>query len=151
MELYRSEYAYALTVDPIGLVLGRTAARFEWRYEPNFSHIIELAFDRDIDSLKTSITSDAIPTYSSAFGMRLYLRDNDAIEGLFAGIGAGGTLMNERKLGLRVTAEIGYKWVLGGSGFFLEPQLIIDAYVLRVAAAKPFFSYVALPFGIAWK
>lgn len=150
IEFYATEYGQGLSIDPIGIVLGRMSAKFEWRFDPNFSYFVDALFDRDTDSLKTTITRNAIPTYSIGAGVRLYLRDNGAIEGLFGGVGLGLTRTPGPDYGIRISIDIGYKWVLGDSPFFLEPQFIVDAYPLRPKVGRPFFSYIALPFGIVW-
>ncbi|HET6512441.1 MAG TPA: hypothetical protein VFH43_09640, partial [Candidatus Kapabacteria bacterium] len=151
VEYYRSKYGWALQADPLGYVLGRYGGRLEKRTDPNFSFLLDYSFDRDIDSLKSSITDDKIPTHSAGVGARIYLKDNNAVEGLFAGLTLAGTIQSGTRLGLRLSAEIGYKWMLGDGPFFIEPQFIVDSYVFRDPAAKPMFAYVSLPLGFAWK
>jgi hypothetical protein len=151
VDYYRSPFGWGLQVDPLGYVLGRIGGRLEMRSDPNFSYYLDYAFDRDTDSLKTTITSNAIPTHSAGVGVRIYLRDNQAIEGLFGGVAIAGTIQSGSKLGARLSAEIGYKWMLSEYGFFIEPQLIIDAYPFRLSHGKPFFTYIALPIGFAWR
>jgi len=148
---FRSPYKWAVQVDPLGYLLGRYGARLEMRSDPNFSYYIDAYHDRDIDTFKTSITDDRIPVNSLGVGWRIYLKDNNAPEGLFGGLAVGPTIQSGSRLGLRLSAEIGYKWVLGDGPFFIEPQLLIDAYPFRDRLAKAAFTYVAVPIGIAWK
>lgn len=151
VDYYRSQYAWALQVDPLGYVLGRYGARLEMRTEPNYSLYLDYAHDRDIDTNKSSITDDALPMNSIGLGARIYLRDNSAVEGLFAGASLAGTIQSGSRLGLRLSVEIGYKLRFGDGPFFIEPQLLIDSYPLRDPAAKPMFSYISIPLGFAWK
>ena len=151
VEYYRSPYPWALQVDPLGYLLGRYGGRLEKRYDPNYSFLLDYAFDRDLDSLKSSVTDNAIPTHSLGVGWRIYLKDNNAPEGLFTGLTLAGTIQSGTRPGLRLSAEIGYKWMIGDGPFFIEPQFIVDSYVFRDPAAKPMFMYISIPLGFAWK
>jgi hypothetical protein len=151
VDYYRSPYGWAVQADPLGYILGRYGGRLEMRTEPNYSLYLDFAHDRDIDTNKSSITDDAIPMNSLGVGGRIYLRDNGALEGLFAGGSLAGTLQSGSRLGLRLSVEIGYKLVFGDGPFFIEPQLLIDSYPFRHPAAKPMFSYISIPLGFAWK
>jgi hypothetical protein len=151
VDYYVSPYAWALQVDPLGYFLGRYGGRLEMRTEPNYSLYADFAYDRDIDTNKSSITDDALPMNSLGAGGRIYLRDNGAVEGLFAGAALAGTIQSGSRLGLRLSVEIGYKLVFGDGPFFIEPQLLIDAYPFRHPAAKAMFSYISIPLGFAWK
>jgi hypothetical protein len=151
VDYYRSQYGWAVQADPLGFILGRYGARLEMRTEPNYSLYLDFAHDRDIDTLKTSITDDRIPTNSLGVGGRIYLKDNSAVEGLFAGGSLAGTIQSGSRLGLRLSVEIGYKWMLGDGPFFIEPQLLIDSYPFRDPGAKAMFSYISIPLGFAWK
>jgi hypothetical protein len=148
---FRSPYKWAVQIDPVGYLLGRYGARLEMRSDPNFSYYLDGYHDRDIDTFKTSITNNRIPVNSIGIGWRIYLKDNNAPEGLFGGVAVGPTIQSGSRLGLRLSAEIGYKWMLGDGPFFIEPQLLIDAYPLRDRLAKAAFTYVAVPLGFAWK
>jgi hypothetical protein len=148
---YRSPFKWAAQIDPLGFFLGRYGARLEKRLAPDYSLYLDFAHDRDIDTNKTSITDDNIPMNSLGLGGRIYLRDNAALEGLFAGTSLAGTIQSGSRLGLRLSVEIGYKWMLGEGPFFIEPQLLIDAYPFRHPGAKAMFTYVSIPLGFAWK
>ena len=151
VEYYRSPFGWAVQADPLGYLLGRYGGRVERRLDPTYSVYLDYAFDRDLDTLKTTITNDRIPAHSAGVGGRIYLRDNAALEGLFAGASVAGTIQNGSRLGLRLSTEIGYKWMLGDGPFFIEPQLLIDAYPFRDPAARAMFTYIAIPVGFAWK
>jgi hypothetical protein len=151
VEYYRSPYGWGLQADPLGYLLGRYGGRIERRLDPTYSVYVDYAFDRDIDTLKTTITNDRIPMHSAGLGGRIYLRDNAALAGLFAGAAVAGIVQNGSRLGMRLSTEIGYKWILGDGPFFIEPQLLIDAYPFRDPGAKAMFTYVAIPLGFAWK
>ncbi len=151
VDYYRSPYGWAVQIDPLGYVLGRYGGRLEMRTEPNYSLYVDFAHDRDIDTNKSSITDDAIPMNSLGLGGRIYLRDNAALEGLFAGGSLAGTIQAGSRLGLRLSVEIGYKLVFGDGPFFIEPQLLIDSYPFRHPGAKAMFSYISVPLGFAWK
>jgi hypothetical protein len=149
LQYYISPYRYAFQIDPLGALLGRISGRFEFRVDPLISRYVEFAYQRN---LNTKVGNDIrTPSSSLAFGERIYLRDNAAMVGLFAGVNLGFALIDSRSFSARLSLEIGYKLPLGsGSHFFLEPEMIIDAYFLKRPNMRQIFPYVALPFGYMW-
>jgi hypothetical protein len=149
-EFYRYDQRYAVEIDPLGEILGRVSAQFEDRLDPNFSRVYEFVYQKNVgDKSVTGYYPES--AISLAAIERIYLVDNAAMLGQYVGVGAGIGLINET-ISLRMTAEIGYKFVFGGGkgNYFIEPRLMMDAYLITNHDGKPILPYVSLPFGYAW-
>jgi hypothetical protein len=148
VDYYRSPYPFAASLDPLGLILDRLGGKFEFRDDPFYSYYVDFTYQRDA-SLRGSSFSVNVKTIG--FGTRVYFRDNAAIEGLYAGIGLGsGTVNSSRDWCVRLTSEIGYKWKLGATQWFLEPNIVIDAFLVGVKEQRRVFPYLAIPVGYLW-
>ncbi len=149
-EFYRYQQHYALQVDPLGQILGRLSAHFEERLDPNFSRSYEVVYQKQLEDQQitgwypeSGVTIGAIE--------RIYLIDNAAMLGQYAGVGLGLGMVN-KTISARLTAELGYKYVFGGGSghYFVEPRLIMDAYLITNHVGQRILPYIALPFGYAW-
>ena len=147
-DYYRHPESQSVAINPFGWLLGRVDAHFEDRLDPNFSRSYEFAYQPDIrkdkqQPIQTAYTVGAIE--------RIYLIDNAAILGQFVGLG-GGVGMVSKTFCVRLTAEIGYKLLLGSGprAFFLEPELLLDSYIVGNHHIRRVIPYFALPFGYAW-
>ncbi len=149
VQYYISPYAHAAQVDPLGAILGREGARYEYRIDPLISRYFEFAYQRN---LNTKVGNDVKTSSASlAFGERIYLRDNAAMTGLFAGVNLGPALLDQKYFSARITIEIGYKLPLGtNSHFFIEPEGLIDSYIFKRQNMRQIFPYLALPLGYTW-
>jgi hypothetical protein len=149
IQYYISPYWHAVQIDPIGTLLDRISARYEFRVDPLLSRYFEFAYQRN---LNTKVTNDVrTPSASAAFGERIFLRDNAAMIGLFAGVNVGIALLDHRTVSARITLEIGYKLPLGkNSHFFIEPEGLIDSYIIKRPNMRQIFPYLAIPFGYIW-
>jgi hypothetical protein len=142
---YRSPYWYGVQIDPIGQILGRASARFEWRVDPLLSRYFEFAYQKNVSSLSVTAKEQSM---SLGIGERIYLRDNAAIVGFFAGANLGFALINSKSFGARISLEIGCKIPFTAkSHFFVEPELMIDAYFIHPIFTRQIFPYFSLPFG----
>jgi hypothetical protein len=149
-DFYRYLQQYAVSIDPLGEILGRVSAQFEERLDPNFSRAYEIVYQRDLEDKHT-------PGWYKESGFtvgaleRIYLTDNAAMIGQYIGIGAGTGLVN-KTIAVRVTAEIGYKIVFGGGTghYFIEPKILMDSYIITNAVGQRILPYIALPFGYSW-
>jgi hypothetical protein len=146
VDYYRSPFQYAAQGDPLGAILKRLAARFEYRSDPLYSRYFEVEYHLDLRGFGKS--GDPMRAGSIAYGTRIYLRDNAAMEGLFAGANLGVSLISGITFGARIGMEVGYKIRLGKSQFFMEPEVLIEAYVLKRPTGKIVLPYVAVPFGV---
>ncbi len=149
-DFYRYLQRSAVEVDPLGIVLGRMSAHYEQRLDPNFTRTYEFVYQRELADKnldgwyhESGISIGAIE--------RIYLIDNAAMLGQYAGVGAGLGLIDQT-ISVRITAEIGYKYVFGGGTghFFIEPKFLMDAYLITNHNGKRILPIVALPFGYAW-
>ena len=149
-EFYRYLQRYAVTIDPLGEILGRMSAHLEQRLDPNFSRAYEIVYQRDVSDKRVT---GSYPESAWSFGAieRIYLVDNAAMLGQYVGVGAGVGQVNVT-ISFRLTAEIGYKFVFGGGQghYFIEPRLLMDAYMITNHVGQRILPYVALPFGYAW-
>ncbi len=149
-EFYRYLQRYAVEVDPLGQILGRVSAQFEQRLDPNFTRVYEIVYQR---KLEDKSVYGWYPESGVSVGAleRIYLIDNAALVGQYAGVGAGIGLVNQT-ISFRLTAEMGYKFVFGGGkgNYFIEPRLIMDAYLITNHVGKRVLPYIALPFGYTW-
>ena len=77
--------------------------------------------------------------------------DNSALLGQYVGVGAGIGLIN-KTIGFRLSAEIGYKIAFGGGlgHYFVEPRVLMDAYLITNHVGRRILPYIALPFGYTW-
>jgi hypothetical protein len=149
-EFYRYLQRYAAQIDPIGQILGRVSGHLEMRLDPNFSRTYEIVYQRDVgDKSVTGWYHERAITIGAV--ERIYLVDNAAMLGLFAGVGGGFGLVN-KNFAFRMTAEMGYKFCFGGGkgNYFIEPSLIMDAYLITNRVGKRVLPYIALPFGYSW-
>jgi hypothetical protein len=148
-DFYRHPESQAITVNPLGFLLGRIDGHFEQRLDPNFTRTYGFAYqpdirkNRDSGTVQTAYTADATE--------RIYLIDNAAMLGQFVGLGAGIGAVG-KSFGLRLTAELGYKLVLGSASgkFFIEPVLTLDSYLIGNGSIRRVLPYIALPFGYCW-
>jgi hypothetical protein len=149
VEYYRSPYEFAASLDPLGFFLDRMGGKFEFRDDPFYSYYVDFTYQRDA-SIRGELSSVDVKTIG--FGSRVYFRDNAAIEGLYAGLGlGGGTVNSSRDWCLRVTAEVGYKLKLGEkTQWFIEPNVVVDAFLAGVKEQRRVFPYVSVPFGYLW-
>ena len=68
--------------------------------------------------------------------------------GLFVGVNLGLALVNHNSINALLAMEIGYKLTFGpNSPFFIEPELLTDAYLFHHNNASKIFPYVAVPLG----
>lgn len=148
-EFYRHPESQAVTIDPLGFLLGRINGHFEQRLDPNFTRTYELVYQRDIRRNKDS--GSAQTAYTVGAIERIYLIDNAAMLGQYVGLGVGVGFVGP-SFGFRLTAELGYKLLLGsGPGeFFLEPNLTLDSYLIGNGSIRRVLPYIALPFGYCW-
>ena len=148
VDYYVSPFPHAVELDPIGYLLGRVGGRFEYRVDPLISRYFEVAYQKNLDRTANGIV---MPSASLGFGERIYLRDNAAMVGLYAGVNLGVALINATILDARLSMEIGYKLPLGSkSHFFIEPELLIDAYLFHHQNVSEIFPYITIPFGYLW-
>ncbi len=149
-EFYRYLQQYAVEIDPLGFVLGRMSAQFEQRLDPNFSRAYEFVYQRNVEDKNVS---GAYPESAISAGAieRIFLTDNASLLGLYVGVGAGIGLVHET-ISFRTTAEIGYKYVFGGGTghYYIEPRLLMDAYLITNHVGQRILPYISLPFGYAW-
>lgn len=146
VDYYRSPFPNALSIDPLGELLGRIGMKYERRTDPLFSSFFEFSYQRDVKKKDFDTT---LPAYSIGVGERIYLRDNAAMEGVYVGV-QGAVSFISSSLTLRLTPEIGYKVRLGNSHFFIEPLILYDAFLFHIHGAKSVLPYVALPIGYMW-
>jgi len=145
VQYYVYPYGHAVQIDPLGILLGRIGARMEFRFDPLISRYIEVAYQ---PNLNTEGQNDIrTPSISAGVGERIYLRDNCAIVGLFAGANLALALIDNVNPNVRLTIEIGAKLPIGNR-FFLEPELLIDSYLFVRQNMRQIFPYVALPMGV---
>ncbi|SRR5581483_5028075 len=149
-EFYRYLQHYAITIDPLGQILGRVSVYYEERLDPNFSRIYEFVYQRKLEDRglhswypESGITLGAIE--------RIYLIDNAAMLGQYVGVGGGLGMVN-KTIAFRMTAEIGYKIAFGGGAghYFIEPRVLMDAYIITNHDGQRILPYISLPFGYAW-
>jgi hypothetical protein len=149
-EFYRYKQQYAIAIDPIGQILGRVSAQFEERLDPNFTRAYEFVYQKNLEDRRIT---GAYPESGISIGAieRIYLVDNAAMLGQYVGIGAGLGLVN-KTISVRMTAEVGYKFAFGGGigHYFIEPRIIMDAYLVTNHVAQRILPYISLPFGYAW-
>lgn len=145
---YRHPEAEAVAINPLGWFVGRLDAHWEVRLDPNFSRSYEIVYQHDIRKDKsvgdrqTALTVGAIE--------RIYLIDNAAILGQYVALGGGLGMVNQTFV-VRLTAEIGYKFVFAtGKGFYVEPALTLDSYIVGNSHIRRVIPYFALPFGYCW-
>jgi hypothetical protein len=149
-DFYRYPQKYALSIDPLGQWLGRVSARLETRLDPNFTRQYEIVYQRNVQN-KTDKLSYPEAAYTVGAIERIYLVDNAALLGQYAGIGIGVGVIN-KTIAVRLTAEMGYKFAfpIGRSYFFIEPTLLMDSYLITNHDARRIFPYIAMPFGYCW-
>ncbi len=149
-DFYRYLQKYAIEIDPIEEVLGRISAQFEERLDPNFSRSYEIVYQRKLENRsnngwypESGITVGALD--------RIYLIDNSSLLGGYIGLGFGVGRVNET-IAVRATAEMGYKICLGGGTghYFIEPRLMMDAYIITNHDSQRILPYISLPFGYSW-
>ena len=149
-EFYRYLQHDAIQIDPLGQILGRVSGHFEMRLDPNFTRTYEIVYQRNVAD--KSITG-WFPESAITVGAieRIYLVDNAAMLGQFAGAGAGIGFVH-KNFAFRLTAEMGYKFAFGGGKghYFIEPSLIMDAYLITNRVGKRVLPYIAIPFGYSW-
>ncbi len=149
-EFYRYPQQSAVEIDPLGDILGRISAQYEVRLDPNFTRVYEIVYQR---KLQDQNVTGWYPESGVSLGAieRIYLIDNAAMLGNYVGVGGGVGLVN-RTISLRMTAEIGYKFMFGGGTghYFIEPKLLMDAYLITNRVGERVLPYLALPFGYAW-
>jgi hypothetical protein len=145
VDYYVSPYPHAAEIDPLGDILGRVGARYEYRVDPSLSRYFDVSFQRNLNHAANGIITPAI---SVGYGTRIYLRDNAAMVGLFVGVNLGLALVNHNSINALLAMEIGYKLTFGpNSPFFIEPELLTDAYLFHHNNASKIFPYVAVPLG----
>ncbi len=149
-EFYRYLQSYAVQVDPLGDILGRMSAHFEQRLDPNFTRTYELVYQRKLED-KTIDGWRPISGVTIGAIERIYLIDNAAMLGQYAGVGLGAGFVGPT-ISVRMTAEIGYKFIFGGGKghYFIEPSIVMDAYLITNHVGKRILPYIALPFGYTW-
>jgi hypothetical protein len=149
-DFYRYLQHDAVEVDPLGFLLGRMSVHLEQRLDPNFTRTYEFVYQRELADKnldgwyhESGVSIGAIE--------RIYLIDNAAMLGQYAGAGIGVGLVDQT-ISVRLTAEIGYKYVFGGGTghFFIEPKFLMDAYLVTNHNGKRILPIVALPFGYSW-
>ncbi len=149
-EFYRYKQTQAIQIDPLGQFLGRVSAEYEVRLDPNYTRAYEFVYQKNLEDKQIT---GAYPESGISIGAieRIYLVDNAAMLGQYVGIGAGVGLI-DKTISARLTAEIGYKYAFGGGigHFFIEPRIIMDAYLITNHAGKRVLPYISLPFGYAW-
>jgi hypothetical protein len=149
-EFYRYKQHYAISIDPLGQILGRVSVQYEERLDPNFTRAYEFVYQRNLEDKRVA---GAYPESGISAGAieRIYLTDNAAMLGQYVGVGAGVGLI-DKTISFRLTAEIGYKFAFGGGigHYFVEPRLIMDAYLVTNHAGQRILPYLSLPFGYAW-
>ncbi len=149
-EFYRYKQQYAIQIDPLGQILGRVSAQFEERLDPNFTRAYEIVYQKNLEDKRVT---GAYPESGISIGAieRIYLVDNAAMLGQYVGIGAGLGIIN-KTVSVRMTAEMGYKFAFGGGSghYFIEPRLIMDAYLVTNHAGQRILPYISLPFGYTW-
>ncbi|HET6402200.1 MAG TPA: hypothetical protein VFH95_12495 [Candidatus Kapabacteria bacterium] len=149
-EFYRYKQQYAVEIDPLGQILGRVSAQFEERLDPNFSRAYEFVYQKDLEDKHAT---GSYPESGISIGVieRIFLVDNAAMLGQYVGVGAGLGLVN-KTVSARMTAELGYKFAFGGGigHYFIEPRLIMDAYLVTNHDGLRILPYISLPFGYAW-
>ncbi|HEY3875084.1 MAG TPA: hypothetical protein VGM92_06380, partial [Candidatus Kapabacteria bacterium] len=140
----------AIAIDPLGDILGRVSIQYEQRLDPNFSRMYEFVYQRELAD--RSITGWYPESGVSIAAIeRIYLIDNGAILGGYAGVGLGTGIVN-KTIDVRLTAEIGYKFCFGGGtgNYFIEPRMIMDAYLITNRVGQQVLPYLSVPFGYAW-
>jgi hypothetical protein len=148
VDYYVSPYPHAVEIDPLGDLLGRVGARYEYRVDPLLSRYFDFSFQKNLNHDRNGIITPAI---SAGYGTRIYLRDNAAMVGLFVGVNLGVALVNHNSINALLSMEIGYKLTFGSkSPFFIEPELLTDAYLFHHNNASKVFPYVAVPVGFLW-
>jgi len=149
-EFYRYLQNKAIQIDPLGQILGRLSAQYEERLDPNFTRAYEFVYQRKLENKNVT---GAYPESGISIGAieRIYLVDNAAMLGQYVGVGAGVGLINQT-ISFRMTAEIGYKFIFGGGkgNYFIEPRLLMDAYLVTNHIGQRILPYIALPFGYCW-
>jgi len=149
-EFYRYLQHHAVTIDPLGTILGRISAHYEDRLDPNFSRVYEIVYQKDVSNPYVTGTY-AESAFTIGAIERLFLVDNAAMLGQYAGAGIGVGKI-DKTIAVRLTAEIGYKIAFGGGEghYFVEPRVIMDAYLITNHVGRQIIPYIALPFGYAW-
>jgi hypothetical protein len=149
-DFYRYLERYAVEIDPLGQILGRISAQYEERLDPNFARSYEIVYQRNVEDKNVT---GAYPESAFTIGAieRIYLTDNAALIGDYLGVGIGLGVVN-KTIAVRTTAEIGYKIVFGGGTghFFIEPRLMMDAFLITNHDSQRILPYISLPFGYAW-
>ncbi|MDP4198770.1 MAG: hypothetical protein Q8922_02250 [Bacteroidota bacterium] len=149
-DFYRYLQRSAIEIDPLGVILGRLGAHYEQRLDPNFTRTYEFVYQTKLEDKKVE---GWYPESGVSIGAveRIYLIDNAAMLGQYAGVGAGLGLIN-KTISVRLTAEIGYKYIFGGGKghYFIEPKFLMDAYLITNRVGKRIMPIVALPFGYSW-
>lgn len=149
-DFYRYLQRSAVEVDPFGIVLGRMSAHYEQRLDPNFTRTYEFVYQSKLEDTRTDGWYRESGVSIGAME-RIYLIDNAAMLGQYAGVGLGlGQI--DKTISVRLTAEIGYKYVFGGGTghYFIEPKFLMDAYLITNRVGKRILPIIALPFGYAW-
>ena len=124
-DFYRYLQQYAVEIDPLGEILGRVSGQFEQRLDPNFSRVYEVVYQKNVaDKNATGWYPESAFTVGAL--ERIFLTDNAALLGQYVGIGAGAGIVG-KNIGVRITAEIGYKIAFGGGAghFFIEPKAFV--------------------------
>ena len=149
-DFFRYPQSHAASLNPIGPIFGRWDGYYEWRLDPNFSRRIEIAYQPNVRDTHKNGTFDE-SAISIGLTERLYLYDNAAIQAQFAGVGLGVALIR-KTVALRITTEIGYKWIFsnGAGNFYIEPMVLLDAYVVTNHDCKRIIPVLELPVGYAW-
>ena len=149
-EFYRYKQHYAISIDPLGQILGRVSAAFEQRLDPNFTREYEIVYQRNLEDRHLT---GAYPESGISVGAieRIFLVDNAAMLGQYVGVGAGLGIVN-KTISVRLTAEMGYKFAFGGGigHYFIEPRIIMDAYLVTNHDGQRVLPYISIPFGYAW-
>ena len=149
-EFYRYPQHYAIQIDPLGQILGRLSGQFEQRLDPNFTRAYEIVYQKKLEDEKIT---GWFPMSGITLGVfeRIYLIDNAAMLGQYAGVG-GGVGMVSKTISLRLSAEMGYKYAFGfwGGHYFIEPRIVLDAYLFTNPHAKHIVPVIAIPFGYAF-
>ena len=149
-EFYRYQQSNAVAIDPLCDILGRMSVQYEQRLDPNFSRMYEFVYQRRLEDRHSS---NWYPESGISIGAieRIYLIDNGALLGGYCGVGVGAGMVNQT-IDVRMTAEIGYKICFGGGSghYFIEPRVLMDAYLITNHDGQRVLPYISLPFGYAW-
>ncbi len=150
-DYYRSIYRYGAQINPIGFLLGRPSAEFEWREDPSVSHLINFTYHYDVESPPPDGKKIVQHSFGLGYDHRFYLIDNAAVEGPYASLGAGLEFANNRTVVFRATAHIGWKYLLFGTQFYVSPDCAFDFFTIRGPSMRVMSPYITLPMGIVWK